>query len=292
MRSMTGYGFHKYSDENYDIEVEIKSLNNRYLDLEVKLRNSISNYEYYIRDFINERLKRGKIIVSINYEDKNKNRIEVNLDLINYLYDMHSKANKLLNLEQEFKIQDSFVTEGVLVRKGGKITDDSFMIALTKALELCFAEYDAMSQEEGDNIKKWFESFQDLNKKGIVDIKAQLPHHKQLLKDKVFNSVDEIISKPLSEDVEKRLLVELSLYMDKYDVTEEIHRFEDFIIRLDDILKSDYEQIGKKINFVLQEMHREIQTLGSKFKSVKSLNSILLIKEEIEKGRELIQNVE
>jgi len=215
MRSMTGYGYNKYSDDNYDIEVEIKSLNNRYLDLEVKMKYTISNYEFFVRDFINERIKRGKVTISINYEDKNKNKVEIDSEMIKYLFNVHNEMNKELELKQEFHVQDAFSIDGVLMRKSSKVTDESFQQALLDALTASYKEYDAMSQKEGENIKVWFESFQSLNKKGINEIKAHLPNHRASIKEKVYNAVNDVIKQPLCEEVEKRLMVELSLYMDR-----------------------------------------------------------------------------
>lgn len=292
MRSMTGYGHYLSKDEYYNIEIEIKSVNGRYLDMNISTDSVISHLDNFIRDKIISYVKRGRFTIRIYVTDKKEPNLELNTVYLRRLFDLHQQAKELLDSPEDITIQDLLQYDGVLIRKISKISDQSFIERLEAALEECLKKYDKMTREEGQKMKQWIKSSTERMQQDVEIIEKNLPNHRKEIKNKLTKSVEELISKPLGEDIERRLMAEISLYMDKNDVTEEVVRLKDHLRKITLFLNNDVEETGRKLNFIFQEMHREVQTIGAKFNSVQVFPSILQIKEEIEKCRELVQNVE
>lgn len=292
MRSMTGYGHFFSKDERYEIEVEIKSVNGRYFDLNIQTDNSISHLEGFIRDQVSKYIKRGRIYAKVYVTDKQEQNLELHEEYLKKLYGIHREAEEILKIAEKINVQELLRFDGVLKRKINKINDNQFLKLLETAFSQCLKSYSEMTLKEGCRMKEWIGASIDRTRDALLSIEDSVPGFREEIKEKLLSAVNEVMEKRSDEYIEKRILAEVSFYVDKADVTEEITRIQDHITKIKNTIENDSEDPGRKLNFIFQEIHREIQTIGSKFNSVKVFPHVLLIKEEIEKCREIVQNVE
>jgi len=152
-------------------------------------------------------------------------------------------------------------------------------------------EHQKMAQNEGRSMLEFFTSSLKIMKRSIDKLKIAFPQYKEEIHNKLKTNVEILLKNKLEGNDHKRFLQETALYIEKADVNEEIVRFEHHLEKFNNKLKASGEA-GKSLNFILQEMLREINTIGSKFNSTGAFDDVLTIKEEIEKCRELVQNVE
>jgi len=289
---MTGYGNWNYRDEFYVVDVEIKSLNHRYLDMQIYANHEISHLECEIKKKLSERIKRGKVHVSIYASSKKDPALELDRELLKEVTRLYREAYEHISPDRQPNPDEIMKFEGIITRQKGRIEDEKLISLLYKTIESALKEYEEMAVIEGNRIKDWLaESMQRITAE-LKPIEAHIPDHRNQLKARLQKAVGDLTSTPAESETEKRLMVELALYIDKYDVNEEIVRLRDHLDKMNQVLTEDGQETGKRMNFIVQEMHREIQTLSSKFNNITVFPSILAIKEEIEKCRELIQNVE
>lgn len=296
MRSMTGYGNSSYQDDFYFIDIEIKTLNNRFLDISINTNNEISHYEQMIRDEISKRISRGKAYVTVNVQSKQKPPIELDSELFSRLSEIYREAHSIFHGDSdkhiEIRVEEILKHEGVIVSKAGRFEDKNLFQAISKTLLSCLEKHERMTREEGNKTKIWLAGSLDRISGYLDKIEQHIPHYRDKLTERLKKVIQDILSSSIDKEVEKRLMVEVAFYIDRYDINEELVRLRDHLEKMAVILAKDEKETGKKMNFIVQEMQREIQTLSSKFNNIQVFPSTLAIKEEVEKCRELIQNVE
>jgi len=197
-----------------------------------------------------------------------------------------------LSSDKEPDIDEILKFEGVIKRKKSRFDDERLVEIIQNTLKTALKSYIEMTLSEGNKTKDWLISSMKRICKELVTIEVHFPQYRADLQERLKKVIEEILNFPVNSDIEKRLMVEVAFYIDKYDINEEFVRLRDHLEKMLTILEEDAQETGKKMNFIVQEMQREIQTLSSKFNNVQVFPSILAIKEEIEKCRELIQNVE
>jgi len=288
--SMTGYGKGVGAGKNMSVEVEIKSINSRYLELYFKLPPSLATYEFEIRELLRTKFKRGKINVVIQLKKDGLVNGQALIDksrLNNYL--------KVLNeIKKSAKIKDPIKIEHIITNRdilssGDNLFSPSDFNLVKSAIENAVKNLFKMKAKEGGELLK------DLSKR-IKSIESKLTFVEKEYKGSINNyysnlreRVKELISDSnLDED---RLTNELALIADKADITEECVRLRSHLKFFLESLK-DEDEPGRKLNFLCQEMNREANTISSKSVSTSIIHKVVLIKEEIEKIREQIQNIE
>ncbi|MFA8343883.1 MAG: YicC/YloC family endoribonuclease [Rhodothermaceae bacterium] len=288
--SMTGFGKGVLQLDHVIAEVEIKSLNSRYLDLMVKFPRSLSDKELAIREIVKNRIKRGKVSVNIylkreGIDNRNvfidQNALKETVKLLKEIKDT-TELDTEINFDHILSFQHLFFTD---------TTGDSekeYQLVLD-ALDKAIDQLEMMRKKEGaelekdlrlriSNISNTIEEIEELSKSAVVD-------YFNKLKERAAQLVDELT------DFDDRLKAELALLSEKYDITEEIVRLKSHCKVFLDTLK-DNDEIGRKMNFLCQEMNREANTINSKSVSSEISYKGLFIKEELEKIREQIQNIE
>lgn len=288
--SMTGYGSDIYSDDKFSIETEIKSLNSRFLDLSVKLPKELSPYEFEIRDLLKGRLKRGKISVNINLtlNSSNNNLFDLNERALKDIVTNLEKIRVNLNLSGEVSIdhllslKDYFISESNLEIG---IDWEKLRISILKAIDALLA----MRGKEGKQLKSDIVLRINLVNKLLTEIeeisKNSTKEYFEKFKEKTRRLYEEY------KDDENRFLIELGILSEKHDVTEECIRLRSHIQLFYDALGNGID-IGRKLNFICQEMNREVNTINSKSISSEISHLGISIKEELEKIREQVQNIE
>ena len=292
MKSMTGYGKAMYGDEDCEFNIEIKSINNRFFDFKIYCPKELNFLEFKIRELVKQSLNRGKIEVRINFTNKRNNEIEINIEKLKMYKKLFDDANKELNLNKKFPVHKFLFENEILQQQQTNSEQNAIETKILKSLQEAIQDHQKMALIEGEAMKKFInKSFNEMTK-ALNKIEKEFPNHKKNINKKMTKNIEQILDSKLNDDDYKRIMLEAALYIEKADVNEEIIRTKDHIDKFLNILKEKKNEIGKTLNFILQEMHREINTIGSKYNSKTIFSEILTIKEEIEKCRELVQNVE
>lgn len=290
INSMTGYGKSVATIGKYQFEIEVKSLNNRFLEISMKLPQAIQTREYEIRELIRQKLKRGKIYVSINarVENGGTNTFSIDDSKVKELLQSLSDIKKKFSLKGDVKIQDLLNVKEIFALSMDDFTDadyEGLKLALTEALQNLLT----MKGNEGTELIRDIENRLENIQKIVGEIeemqKACLPEHFEKLKQRVAEILE---GNAVNYE---RLEMELALLSDKSDITEECVRTRSHLKFFKETLEQG-EDVGRKMNFLCQELHREANTISSKSISSAITRSSVLLKEEIERIREQVQNIE
>ncbi|GAB4137991.1 MAG: YicC family protein [Ignavibacteriales bacterium] len=288
--SMTGYGKSIITEKNFSVEVEIKSINSRYLDLSLKIPRLLADKEFEIRNFLKEKIKRGKISLNV-FIDKNgilNGFSNINFENLESIYSMLLDIKNRLSLKSEITMENILQFQSIIFSEDKAENQQEFETTL-KAITLAIEEMDKMRIAEGNLLKKDLVERIDSISQAVDSIKEINPETILLYHKKLTEKAAEIFNE-LQFDKD-RLNMELALLSEKYDVTEECVRLKSHINQFMETINNS-EDAGRKLNFILQEMNREANTINSKSISTEVTNLGISIKEEIEKIREQIQNIE
>ncbi len=293
MKSMTGFGKSSYTSDQFDIELQIRSVNNRFLDLKLYFPNELTYLDLPIRKLMQSRISRGTVEVRVNYKDKRIPQAEVDFNKLNMYYKLGSDIAKHLNREYNPDINELLQKSDLIVLESEDLESSEFSGKFMEVAEQALTKHQDMAIVEGKSMQQFFLESVGKMLKAIDEIEAYFQEHKTEIHDKLKARVIELLNDHLTEENEKRILVETAIYVDKSDINEEITRLRNHIHKLKDTIeKADLSPIGKTMNFILQEMHREANTLGSKFSTTNSFDNVLTIKEEVDKCKEMVLNVE
>lgn len=291
MKSMTGYGMALVKSENYMTKVEVKSVNSRYLELNLRVPKDFMSIEDKIRQEVKSKLKRGKVDLYLSYDVQNPDlqELSINKDLAKAYYRDMEDLRNILEIEEKITLKDIVFLEGVLKKSSTNETDKELLNQVLQTVRVAVENLDEMRIAEGENLKE------DLKTK-VVNIE-EIVEEIKLLSPKVIEENEKKLTENIYERLKEedldlpRLTTELAIMADKLSIDEEITRLTSHISQFNDIIK-DTDSVGRKIDFLLQEFNREANTIGSKTTSSEILKLVVNLKSEIEKLREQIQNIE
>ena len=290
IKSMTGYGKSSLSINSRDYQVEIKAVNHKYIDINIKLPRVISYLEDDIRKIVNSKIKRGKIDISILFENYSNegNDIRINTELAKmYIQNLKKLADEE-NISANIEVTEITKFPDVLTIKSN-FDEKQIKIELIQAVEDALEQLINMRQNEGNRISQdIFDKILQIEKKNeeIFELSTGLIDEYVV---KLETRIKEILR---TEEIDKsRLMQEVVIYADKCSVEEEITRLRSHIEQLRGLINSD-EPSGKKMDFIIQEMNREVNTIGSKANNLEIVNRVVDIKTILEDIREQIQNIE
>ncbi|SCI73186.1 YicC-like family%2C N-terminal region [uncultured Clostridium sp.] len=290
--SMTGFGRGEYKNDNYHFTVECRTINHKYVDINIRLPRKISFLEDKIRNVVKEYVKRGRVDLYIKLDLIGSE--DVNLKFDEKLASEY--VNILNNIKSTFNLQDDITVMNIakfpdIIKSEEKEEDEDLLWSMLKvALDDCLVKLKDMRKEEGIKLSNDIDMRCDLLKDYIEQIENYSYNVVNEYKEKLNNRIAEILDNPSLVD-ENRIAQEVAIYADKCSITEEIVRFKSHILQLKKTIHKD-ESIGRKIDFLIQEMNRETNTIGSKSSDLNITNLVVEIKSELEKIREQIQNVE
>ena len=279
IKSMTGYGKSTYSSNSREYQMEIKSVNHRYLDINIKLPRAISYLEEDIKKQISNMVKRGKIDVFIAFDNNSDegNDIKINTDVAD-------EENHLSNIEVTYISNFPYVL--TIKNEQDDETIKKEVIALSQEATLNLVK---MREVEGEKISK------DLldRIKIVEDTTLEISKLSTGLIEEYVVKLEARIKELLkTEDIDKqRLAQEVVIYADKCSVEEEITRLKSHTAQFRTLIESE-ESVGKRLDFLIQEMNRETNTIGSKANNLEITNKVIDLKTELENIREQIQNIE
>lgn len=292
MKSMTGFGRAKLEKNDRIYNIEIKSVNHKYSDISVKLPKSLIYVEDKIKKQISLKIARGKIDVFVsfeNYSAKGKDII-VNEELVKKYLEKFKLLAEQNNLSQEIPVAEIIRLPEVLTIKETEDEEDAIQSELLECLEQAINNFIEMREAEANKIKEDLEARINDVEQSVQKIST---YSTRLVEEYVVK-LEERIKEILKTDVidEARLAMEVVLYADKCSVEEELTRLKSHIDQFRTLINSKEGPVGKKLDFLIQEMNRETNTMGSKSGSLEITNLVVDIKTKLEDIREQIQNIE
>ena len=293
IKSMTGFGRAEYTDGKRNITVEIKSVNHRYSDISVKMPRRYSFAEDRVKAVVKSRLKRGKVDVSIMVENITENDINIKLNepIARQYFDNLKTLQDNFDLSGEITLRLLATMPDVMKAIPDVDDEEEIAKAILVPVEEAAVNLEKMRAVEGEKLAE------DLlgrgeTIKGILDkIAERAPGVVVDYTAKLRDRITELLAGNATIP-EERILTEAAIFADKCAIDEEITRLNSHLIQLKKIIDSPNDAEGKKLDFLVQEMNREANTIGSKANDITITNYMLEIKSEIEKIREQVQNVE
>ena len=291
MLSMTGYGRGEYKEGGLELTVEIKTVNNRYLDVSVKSPRIFIAFEEVIRSTVREKLTRGHADVFISLSDKREKQRTLFLDegVAKAYADAARRVHALFpDAENDFSITSVLRYPDVIKVEESSSADEECLNALKSALSVALDKLNAMRQVEGEKLEKDMLSRIETIEGQVNSIEKRAPLVAENYRQKL-----EVKMKKLLEGVEVdegRLLTEVALFSDKSNIDEELTRLHSHISQFREICRETL--VGRKLDFLVQEFNRETNTICSKSNDIEITRVGLAMKNEIEKIREQVQNVE
>ena len=292
LKSMTGYGRAKIENDEREISVEIKSVNHRFLDLNIKVPRLYAYLEDMIKKTVQQFLVRGKVVIYVTVKEREGSDIKVspNMPVIeSYLQAAKAISEKFGLSDSDIKLIDIMKLPDAI--SADKEEQDAEIISsqVESVLTCALNEYDAMRQTEGTRL------CEDILRRGqligsFVDyIESRSPVSVTEYREKITQRMKELLDG--SDFAQQRILAEAALFADKVSVTEEIVRLRSHLKQLDSMVRGSVAA-GRKLDFLIQELNREANTIGSKANDYDIAKTVVDLKAEIEKIREQIQNLE
>lgn len=291
MYSMTGFGRGEYKEGGVELTVEIKTVNNRYLDAAIKAPRIFAAYEDNIRGIIREKLTRGHADVFISFSDKREREKVLTLDenaARAYVTAAEKIAALFPQLSNDLTVISVLRYTDVLKSEDAVVCDDVLIAAMEEALKSALEKLNTMRHIEGEKLKTDMLSRMDTIEKLVADVEVRAPLVVEGYRAKLETKMKKILENV--EPDEARLLTEAALFADKSNIDEELTRLHSHISQFREICSE--ELVGRKLDFLIQEFNRETNTICSKSNDIEITRLGLALKNEIEKVREQVQNVE
>lgn len=291
LRSMTGYGYYEYQNEEVRMSVEIKTVNHRYCDVYLRMPRQLSCFEDKVRTLLTSRISRGKIDVFINWENIGDGAKEVILDekLARAYYNAMGKLAENLGLREDVSLSYLARFPEILRIEKKEEDNDNAVIILQDSLNKAIDMLVGMRETEGEKLcNSLIETCQGIEKYRLKLIE-RAPHVVHEYKDKLSARIKELMDINIAD--EARIAIEVAMFADRCSINEELVRLKSHIEQFEEIIKAD-GPVGKRLDFLVQEMNREVNTIGSKANDLDITKTVVNLKSEIEKVREQIQNIE
>lgn len=292
IKSMTGYGRAEAVQDGKKWVVEVKSLNHRFLEIFVRLPASLQPLEGEVKKKVGEKLSRGRIEVGVKADsdaDQVGAMIDLNMPMIRHYHSLLSRMKEALGLRDEITIgmltgfKDTFIYPEV------EVNLEAAWAALEGVLDGALDALTAMREKEGEVICRDFDRRMDAIGRSLDVIASRVPQVVAEYHKKLSDRVKELLCS--AEIDESRVSQEVAIMADRMDITEEIVRFKSHMDQFAEMLKSG-EAVGRKLDFLLQEMNREVNTIGSKSNDAEISRQVVEIKSELSRLREQVQNIE
>ena len=287
---MTGFGRAKVESDAFQITVEMKSVNHRFLEMNIRLPKQMMVFEDKIRKLIAEQVGRGRIEVSIIVEGQGlvERKLRVDWSLLEQYKLIMEEAKGKFQLQDSITLQQLIAMPEVTAIEEVENVNEAFEHSLYEAVRRAASMLKTMRDDEGERLHKDLEH----RLQGIhTCVRAIVPYAPSVIqkyRERLENRLKELHNQELEE---QRLLTEIAVFADRCDIHEELVRLQSHLEQFEEALQSK-EPVGRKLDFIVQEMHREINTIGSKANDLTISKYVVEMKNNLEKIREQVQNIE
>ena len=293
IKSMTGYGRGEHKGTERSFSVELRAVNHRYLETSVKLPRRFAFAEELLKKAVKERVSRGKLDVFLNYIPGTESESELKLDLglaRKYYERFCDIADAIPGLKDDMSVTSVAMMPDVLVQIPASDDQEKIGEEILDAARAALDSFDAMRAAEGAKLIEDILMRADIIEKTVLEIEEYAPSVEKQYYEKLAARLSEMLEG--AEIPRERLLTEAAVFADKANITEEIVRLKSHVAQLRAMTADPKEPVGKKLDFLVQEMNREANTIGSKANDINITQHMLALKAEIEKIREQVQNIE
>ncbi len=291
LKSMTGYGRAQFADAGLKITVEIKSVNHRFLEAFVKMPRKYCILDERMKEVLRTRLNRGKVDVWVGIEELSgeSGLVKVDKNLAIDYYKTLRELAEFAEIPQEISIYELSSMEGVMTLQEQEKDLEELWVKINEAFLEALAQLVEMREAEGKRLEEDLLNRMAILKNIVGEIGGRAPEINEAYRTRLNERIT-----ALAGDIDvdpNRLATEIAIFAEKSDITEEVVRFKSHLVQLEESIKSG-EPVGRKMDFLMQELNREINTMGSKSPDLILSQKVVEAKSEIEKMREQIQNVE
>lgn len=290
---MTAYGRASVNTKVGHFIVEIQSVNRKFLEINVFLPRELDQFDIELKKWLMPHLARGQVTVKVNvtFEGAVPFIVKPNLPLARQLKNAWDKIAGELQLDvDEFRLSLLAKTEGLLSYEENHEEEENYREALKSTLEIALKGFLQMKIQEGAVLQADISSRLDKIRQLIQIVEQKSPFATRKYREKLVARLDELM--PGHVENEERILREVALFAEKIDITEELTRFNCHLVHFEELIHSQVISVGKTIEFVLQELNREINTISSKSSDLEIARAVIDVKSELERIREQIQNIE
>ncbi len=287
--SMTGQGRAAaiLKPEGLRVTVEARSLNHRYLDVSIKLPDQLSGYEEQIKQVVKNNVNRGSVTVVIHVEESNGRHLVLDTTVLDDFLNLFKELKKRVNVSDGFTPEMMLRIPGLVKEKPKDIDTAKLWNHTKKLIDKAVKDMVKMRKAEGRNLEKDLKERHKIIAKHLAAIKKRIPIRNNRKRAKLIELLKELQVEP----DENRLLQEVLYFSERYDIHEECVRLDNHIKLFKETLNGK-ESNGRRLNFTTQEMMKETNTIGAKANDTEMTHMVICIKEEVEKIREQVQNVE
>lgn len=291
VKSMTGFGRAKQQINGFDITVEIRSVNHRYFEFSSRIPRAYNFLDEKLKSFCQQKITRGKVEISVLLEDLNQNAtvVELNREYAKAYLDALNKLSKEFHIKNDVKISSLCNNNEIFKLKKTVADDETVLNAVLVVAEEAVKNFVAMREVEGERLANDVKTRTDLILEKVSFIEKRSPETVNAYRERIEAKIKELLGDSTID--EQRILTETAIFADKVAVAEETVRLRSHINQLNALLLEN-EPVGRKLDFIVQEMNRETNTIGSKAQDIEIAHTVVDIKSEIEKIREQIQNIE
>lgn len=291
IKSMTGFGRAQETVDGMTVTVELKSVNHRYFEFTAKVPRTYGFLEEKLKSFLNARVSRGKMecYVSIENLEESDMEVVVNPSLAKGYVDALRTLSETFGLKEDYSAISIAKFPDVLTLRKAPADEEKIWNAVQKVTELAVERFVTMRETEGEKLRADILSKADTILEHVAFVETRSPQTVREYHEKLRQRMEELLENTQVD--EQRLLTEAAIFADKVAVDEETVRLRSHISQLREFLNAD-EPIGRKLDFLVQEMNRESNTIGSKAQDVEIAKRVIAIKAEVEKIREQVQNIE
>lgn len=292
IKSMTGFGRCELADGERKFTIEMKGVNHRYLDVNIRMPKKLNFFETAIRNLLKQSVSRGKVDIFITYEDLSEGQavLKYNETLAKEYLVCLKQMEESFGLENDIRVSTLSRYPEVLTMEEQALDAEEIWNVLKKAMEGALEQFVETRTMEGENLKKDILSKLDGMQKLVAYIEERSPEIVREYREKLEEKVKELLEDSQIDD--GRIAAEVVIFADKICTDEEVVRLKSHISHMQEVLRSEESGIGRKLDFIAQEMNREANTILSKANDLEVSNCGIDLKTEIEKVREQIQNIE
>ena len=290
MQSMTGCGSGKVQQDGWEVTVDLKTVNHRFLDIGMRLPRSLTFLEQTVRDVIGKKIHRGHadVFLTVKRTDASAADVECDLELARRYLDAATQISYKTDIENDMTVSRVMAMEGVLTLNEREMDEETVSAICAEATEIAAVQLIGMRQREGAHLKEDLQIHLDAADALRGQILERAPKVVEEYREKLENRLKNLLTEAIEP---QRIAQEVAIIADRCAIDEELARLDSHIRQMRKYLDSEGE-IGKKMDFLIQEMNREANTIGSKASDAVIAQHVVDLKSEIEKLREQIQNVE
>lgn len=294
IRSMTGFGRGQSSLAGHSVTVEVRSVNSKFIEVSCRAPHALSAQEQHVMEVVQQRLGRGKISVNISLDNSNGNdsgsarEVVPNLALAEAYKKAFEAVRDHVGFTSEIDLNALVRMDGVVTARDAEIEDTTATALLDGALEFALSEMQEMRRKEGEALAADFRMRIDRLRQFVSVVEKRAPERVEEARQKLTDRIAALLGSSTVDP--QRIAMEVAVIADRGDITEECVRFRSHLDQFLNLMDEDAS--GRKLNFLLQEMGREVNTTGSKSNDASIAHLVVEMKEEIERLREQVQNVE